>query len=58
MGIETVGVLGTAASESAGRRGGRRSWMMLGRGAIWYILSAVTGSPHEAPLEGEAAHAP
>lgn len=57
MGIETVRVLGTTAvREQTGRDW--RKYSMLVKGTIWYILSAVTESLHEALLEGETAHAP
>lgn len=42
--------------EQAGRDWRKHS--MLVKGTIWYILSAVTESLHEALLEGETAHAP
>lgn len=45
-----------AARESAGWRGG--SGAGRGEGAIWDILSTATGSPHEAPLQGERQHMP
>lgn len=53
MGIETVRVLGTTAAREHWRK-----YSMLVKGTIWYILSAVTESLHEALLEGETAHAP